>query len=81
MNAGMSLATLATGAMGGPMGTGMFGAGGAFGSGGAFNGLFGGGASNLMSGGARDIFSGLTGGGYGGGGTEVARPPFIGRTT
>jgi hypothetical protein len=68
MNAGMSLATLATGAMGGPMGIGMLGAGGAFGSGGAFNGLFAGGAPNLMSGGARDIFSGLTGGGYGGGG-------------
>jgi hypothetical protein len=68
MNAGLSLATLATGAMGGPLGTGMFGAGGAFGSGGAFNGLFGGGGPNLMSGGARDIFSGLTGGGYGGGG-------------
>lgn len=55
-NGAMSLATLAAGGLG---------SGGMFGSGGAFSNLR---NSNFMSGGARDIFSGLTGGGYGGGG-------------
>jgi hypothetical protein len=55
-NGAMSLATLAAGA---PVGS--------FGGGGAFGNLFGG-SNNLISGGARDVFAGLTGGGYGGGG-------------
>jgi hypothetical protein len=56
LNAGMSLASLAAGGMGGPMGAGMFGAGGAFGNGGAFGSLFGGGGGEQytrLSGGPR----------------------------